>query len=169
MELLRTKCLSMCRDFEGLECSVATSGGIRSNTRERRFVRRLISVWLAIHRLTLLGQLLHIQPYEEQVLLGLRHQYGNLVCLGNNSSPNLQRMEDWTRSLLICLSVIVVSTSGDVCPESQSQGIPHLCALSHAMDSSESPLIRHLLTSWWPAWQPTCLIHILVLTHVYRH
>ena len=26
----------------------------------------------------------------------------------------------------------------------------------HAMDSSDSPLVQHLLTSWQPAWQPSC-------------
>ena len=42
-------------------------------------------------------------------------------------------------------------------------GGPLACMLSHlrVMNSWDSPLVRHLLTSWWPAWQPvafpTCL------------
>ena len=55
-------------------------------------------------------------------------------------------------------------TSGNVCPGFQSQGgslacmQPYLCT----RDSTESPLVQHLPTSWWPAWQPvgfpTCYI-----------
>ena len=31
-----------------------------------------------------------------------------------------------------------------------------LAMLQIAMDSSDSPLVWHLLTFWWPAWQPSC-------------
>ena len=31
-----------------------------------------------------------------------------------------------------------------------------------ATDSSDSPLVQHLLTYWWAAWQPSLLVHILV-------
>ena len=46
-------------------------------------------------------------------------------------------------------------TSGDVCPVFQSQGGSLACRLCclHAMDSSDSPLVQHLLTSCRPAWQ----------------
>ena len=46
-------------------------------------------------------------------------------------------------------------TSGDSCCGFQSQGWTLTCMLPvlHAMYSSDSPLVRHLLTSWWPAWQ----------------
>ena len=33
------------------------------------------------------------------------------------------------------------------------------------MDSSDLPLVRHLLTCWWPAWQPNCIIHIPAYEH----
>ena len=52
--------------------------------------------------------------------------------------------------------VPVFCTSGDVCPRFQSQGRSFawvLCCL-HIMDSSDSHLVRHLLTTWQPAWQP---------------
>ena len=39
-----------------------------------------------------------------------------------------------------------------------------LCHL-HETDSSDSPLVRHLLTSWQPAWQLSCFIYILVYKH----
>ena len=55
-------------------------------------------------------------------------------------------------------------TSGDIYPGFQSQVgslacmLPCLCTT----DSWDSPLVQHLLTSWWPAWQPvvfsTCYI-----------
>ena len=54
-------------------------------------------------------------------------------------------------------------TSGDVCPECQIQGGFLACVRCHlcAMDSSDSPLVLHLLTSWQSAWQliafPTCM------------
>ena len=49
-------------------------------------------------------------------------------------------------------------TTGNICPELQSQGgspcLPasQLCTTK----SSDSALLRHLLTSWWPAWQLSC-------------
>ena len=55
--------------------------------------------------------------------------------------------------------ILLFWTFGDVCPEFQSQDgfltymLCHLCAV----DSSESPLVRHLLTSWRP------LIHALAM------
>ena len=36
--------------------------------------------------------------------------------------------------------------------------LPCLCAT----DFSDSHLMQHLLTSWWLAWQPSLLIHVLV-------
>ena len=36
-----------------------------------------------------------------------------------------------------------------------------------AMDSSDSPLLRHLLASWQLAWQPSRFIHVLALA--YKH
>ena len=49
------------------------------------------------------------------------------------------------------------STFGYACPGFQSQDGALICELPclHAMDSSDSPLVRHLLTSWWLAWQPS--------------
>ena len=48
-------------------------------------------------------------------------------------------------------------TSGDVCP--------HLCAFHlYAADSSDSPLVWHLLTSWWSVWQPS-LFYPCTYTH----
>ena len=46
-------------------------------------------------------------------------------------------------------------TSGDICPGFQSQGRSLVCMLPHlhATNSSDSPLVQHLLTSWRPAWQ----------------
>ena len=45
--------------------------------------------------------------------------------------------------------------TGDVCPRFQSQGGSLACVLCHlcTMGSSYSPLVRHLLTPWRPAWQ----------------
>ena len=47
-------------------------------------------------------------------------------------------------------------TSGDICPGFQSQGRSLACVLSHlhTRDASDSSLVRHLPTSWQPAWQP---------------
>ena len=47
-------------------------------------------------------------------------------------------------------------TSGDICPGFQSLGGSLACMLCHlhAMNSWDSPLVWHLLTSWQPAWQP---------------
>ena len=56
-------------------------------------------------------------------------------------------------------------TSGDICPRFQRKGgsiVWMLCCL-HAMDSTNSPLVQSLLTSWWSAWQLSLfLIHVLV-------
>ena len=55
-------------------------------------------------------------------------------------------------------------TSGDFSPEFQSQGGSLACVLPRlrTTDSWDSPLVRHLLTSWQPAWLPvvfpTCYI-----------
>ena len=47
--------------------------------------------------------------------------------------------------------------TGDVCPEFQNQVgfFALIFPYVHAMDSSDSPLVRYLLTSWQPAWQPS--------------
>ena len=57
-------------------------------------------------------------------------------------------------------------TSGDFCPEFQSHGgyPTYVLRCLHAMDSSDPPLVRHLLTSWRPVWQPRSLIHNRVST-----
>ena len=55
-------------------------------------------------------------------------------------------------------------TSSDISPGFQSQGGSIACVLCHlhAMNSWDSPLVRHLPTSWRPAWRPvafpTCYI-----------
>ena len=48
-------------------------------------------------------------------------------------------------------------TSGDTFPGFQSQGGSITCMFSclHAMDFSDLPLVQHLLTSYWPVWQPS--------------
>ena len=59
--------------------------------------------------------------------------------------------------------------SDDVCSGFQSQGgsltwvLRHL----HAMDSSDSPLVQHLLTSWQPAWRPSRLRSTYLNTYMY--
>ena len=48
-------------------------------------------------------------------------------------------------------------------------------ACTHTMESSDSPLVRHLLTSWRPAWQPsrsrtsTCEQFLVLFSHFYHH
>ena len=51
-------------------------------------------------------------------------------------------------------------TSGDVSSGFQSQGGSLTCILHHLckMGTSDSPLVRHLLTAGRPAWQPNGLI-----------
>ena len=51
------------------------------------------------------------------------------------------------------LLILLFWTSDDICSGFQSQGGPLLCAFSLVL-SSDSPLLWHLLVSWWPAWQP---------------
>ena len=51
-------------------------------------------------------------------------------------------------------------TSGDVCPgflsiQTRVDSLIRVLHRLHAMDSSDSPLVQHLLTSLWPAWQPS--------------
>ena len=59
-------------------------------------------------------------------------------------------------SILVRLPTPLLRTSGNVYPGFQSQNGSFDCVLCHlcAMDSSDSPLVRHLLDSRWPAWQP---------------
>ena len=48
--------------------------------------------------------------------------------------------------------------------------IPHLHASSLACHGSlDSPLVRHLLTSWWPAWQPSYFRSEYLHTHKHCH
>ena len=89
-----------------------------------------------------------IQPHSERVI------YDTLLVwpwpswhskLGRTSliSPFL----GWLKPLFL--------SSGDVCPGFQSQGAPphlHVCH-PHATESSDSPLVWHLLKSWQPALQ----------------
>ena len=48
-------------------------------------------------------------------------------------------------------------TSGEFCPGFQSQSGSLACMLRRlrAGDSTDSPLVQHLLTSWWPVLQPS--------------
>ena len=59
-------------------------------------------------------------------------------------------------------------TSGKVFTGFKGQsGFPHSKHHLPATDSSGSPLVQHLLTSWPPAWKPSHFIHIhhgLILT-----
>ena len=50
-------------------------------------------------------------------------------------------------------------TSGNICPGFQSQDESFVVMLNHLhpMSSTDSPLVQHLLTSWWPVWK---LLHI---------
>ena len=59
-------------------------------------------------------------------------------------------------------------TSGYVCSELQSQGGTLACVLHCpcVMDSSNLPLVWHLLTSWWPVWWPSRVFWINVLALV---
>ena len=53
----------------------------------------------------------------------------------------------------------LICTSGDVSSGFQSQsGQPYLSLTEVYMlhVPRDSPLVWHLLTSWWPAWQPSC-------------
>ena len=53
-------------------------------------------------------------------------------------------------------------------PKFQSQCEFLICMFHplHPVDSSNSPLVRHLLTYWWPAWQLS-LFDLHTCTHVY--
>ena len=58
-----------------------------------------------------------------------------------------------------------VRTSGDICP-GRMPGLDALACMFdrlRAMDSSELPLVRHLMASWRPAWWPSWnfLNHVL--------
>ena len=46
---------------------------------------------------------------------------------------------------------------------------PLTCILHclHAMGSSDSPLVWHLLTSWWPGWQRSCSWHSDMANQIY--
>ena len=39
--------------------------------------------------------------------------------------------------------------------------VHHLCTT----DSSDSPVVQYLLTSWWLVWEPSCFIHVLAYRH----
>ena len=56
-------------------------------------------------------------------------------------------------------------TFGDVCPGLQSRSRSLTCTLHllYAMDSLDSPLLWHLLTSWWPSYFQSMYLH------VYKH
>ena len=68
-----------------------------------------------------------------------------------------------TQVLFVGPLITLFWTSGDIYPGFQCQGGSLTCLLCHlhAMDSSDLPLVWHLLTSWQPAWQPvvfpTCM------------
>ena len=61
--------------------------------------------------------------------------------------------------------VSLFCTSGDVYPWFQSRGrsLTSMLHHLHAMDSADSPLTWYLLSSWWPAWQPS----LIWSTHLY--
>ena len=61
--------------------------------------------------------------------------------------------------------VSLFCTSGDVYPWFQSRGrsLTSMLHHLHAMDSADLPLTWYLLSSWWPAWQPS----LIWSTHLY--
>ena len=61
-----------------------------------------------------------------------------------------------------CFRLLVMSAMGfKARVNSLSCVLHHL----HATDFSHSPLVSHLLTSWWPTWPLKCFIHVLAYRH----
>ena len=56
-------------------------------------------------------------------------------------------------------------TDGDICPGFQSQGgsLTFMLHHLHHLHSSDSPLVRHMLTSWQLVCQPSDLIHSILV------
>ena len=83
-----------------------------------------------------------------RTVFGLLLERGGELCaytLAHTHLPCTHGVNVWL-TRMICLWT-------DICPGFQSQGGSLACILSnlHAMDSSDSPLVRHMLTSWWPS------------------
>ena len=69
------------------------------------------------------------------------------------STDFFKKMEDI--SPFVGPLIPLLLTSGDICPGFESQGgssVAYFVARI-TMDSSDSPLVQHLLTFWWPALQ----------------
>ena len=109
----------------------------------------------------------YIETYRQPDILACINLCAKLECYQHSPSiiHSLSKMKIMSRFFLkfFWRTVLFVGplmylswTSGDVCHGFQSQGGSHACMLQIAMDSSDSPLVWHLLTSWWPAWQPSC-------------
>ena len=71
------------------------------------------------------------------------------LCLNNEVSKKIGGHQ----SFFVWPLVPLFWTFGDVCPGLQSQGGTFTCMLRllHAMAFSDSPVVRDLLTSWWPS------------------
>ena len=107
----------------------------------------------------------HVKPYRKQDGKQVRKQDGEAV----QEIPELVRTKIlllfflffnfWRTSVFSVESLVPLFwTSGDIYPGFQSHGGPPCL---HAMDSPDSPLVWHLLTYTWPAWQMSHFIHIL--------
>ena len=72
------------------------------------------------------------------------------------------------KKLRMRLRYIGFWTSGIICPGFQSHRGYSACMLHclHAIDSPDSTLVRHLLTSCFPEWQPSRFIHVLTQLYV---
>ena len=74
----------------------------------------------------------------------------------------------WRTSVLFrghwypCFGLLVTSTLGF---KAREDSLTYMLLWLHAMDSSDSPPVWHLLTFWWPAWQPSHFIHVLAYKH----
>ena len=71
----------------------------------------------------------------------------------------------WRTSVIfVGLLIPLFWTSGDIWPGFQSQGGCLICMFPrlHPMDSSDSPLVQHLLTSWRPALQLNLLLFLFL-------
>ena len=66
--------------------------------------------------------------------------------------------------LILCFGLLVTSALGFTTSMDPSLACFIICVYNGCF---RYPLVLHLLTSWWPIWQLSCLIHILA--HVYRH
>ena len=58
-----------------------------------------------------------------------------------------------------CFGLLVTSALGF------KARVDFLACMLRSLCVTDSTLVRHLLTSWWPAWQPSLFIHVLAFKH----